>query len=175
MIDIEGLDVNPTATILTIGAQLFDPFGEGIYDSPGSTFYSRISMESQPNRTIDDGTLNWWSQQSDEAKEEAFGEDNRIDLKDALIEITRMVRRSSLVFANGTTYDITILEHAYKERGMGQPWKYSSVRDARTIYSLYPDLKMPPTSHNALDDCFRQIALLQVTLQKLGIKEMWAK
>lgn len=174
MIDIEGLDVNPTATILTIGAQLFDPFAEGVYDGPGATLYARITTESQPNRTIDEGTLAWWSQQSAEAKEEAFGEGGRIDIRDALIPLAAMVRKSSMVFANGTTYDITILEHAYKELGMSQPWKYNTVRDARTIYSLYPGLKMPPTSHNALDDCFRQIALLQATLQHLGIKEMRA-
>ena len=34
MIDLETLDVLPTATILTIGAVKFDPFGCLLYTSP---------------------------------------------------------------------------------------------------------------------------------------------
>jgi hypothetical protein len=47
MIDIEGLATGPDATILTIAAQSFDPFGTGYYDR---CYYARITLESQENR-----------------------------------------------------------------------------------------------------------------------------
>ena len=53
MIDIEGLGTGPDATILTIAAQSFDPFGTGHYDR---CYYARITLESQTNRTIQQDT-----------------------------------------------------------------------------------------------------------------------
>jgi len=46
------------------------------------------------------------------------------------------------------------------------------VRDARTVYGLYPELSRPPTSHHALEDCRRQIELLQQCLNYLKVKEL---
>lgn len=170
MIDIEALDVIPTATILTVGAQLFDPFGEGIPDNPAHSYYCRVSTESQEDRTVDDGTLAWWGTQPQEAQDEVFNEEGRVPLEQMLEELAKQCRKATFIFANGPTYDMTILENAYKSKGMGIPWSYSKVRDARTIYSLWPDLPKMEAQHNALDDCWRQIALLQATFQHLGIK-----
>jgi len=52
------------------------------------------------------------------------------------------------------------------------PWQYYKIRDARTVYSLYPGLSRPMTSHHALEDCRRQIDMLQTTLVHLNIKEL---
>ena len=49
MIDIEGLGTGPDTTILTIAAQSFDPLGQGYHNR---YFYSRITLESQENRSI---------------------------------------------------------------------------------------------------------------------------
>jgi hypothetical protein len=37
---------------------------------------------------------------------------------------------------------------------------------------LYPDLPKPRASHHALEDCKRQIDLLQQTLQHLGVTKL---
>lgn len=172
MIDIEALDVVPTATILTVGAQMFDPLDEGIPDGPNTAFYARVTMESQSTRTIDEGTLSWWGTQPQETQDEAFNEENRIPLKEMLEQLYKMAWQSKRVWANGICYDFPILEHAFKQEGMALPWKYHAVRDARTVYSLWSELPKPEAAHHALDDCWRQIALLQATLQHLGIKEL---
>lgn len=172
MIDLEALDVTPTATILTIGAQMFDPLGEGIPEGDHTSLYARVSLESQADRTIDDGTLAWWGTQPQESQDEVFNEEGRIPLTEMLERLYKMVWQSKRVWANGPTYDMTILENAYKQVGMALPWKYHVVRDTRTVYSLWPDLPKPEAAHHALDDCWRQIALLQATLQHLGIKEI---
>ena len=166
MIDIEGLATTPDATILTIAAQAFDPFSEG-YENQDS-FYARVTLESQEDRKITDDTIAWWATQK-EASAEAFNEENRISLTAALEGLHKICWHADFVWANGPTYDMNILEHAYKSIGKVQPWQFYKVRDARTIYSLWPDCPKPPTSHHALEDCKRQIIMLQLTFKQLGI------
>ena len=168
MIDIEGLGTGPDATILTIAAQSFDPFGQGYYDRQ---YYARITLESQPDRNIQQDTIDWWATQP-EAQAEAFMEEGRVDLDQALDSLYKLAWHHKFVWANGICYDMNILEHAYKSYGKSLPWQFYNVRDARTIYSLWPDLPKPPTSHHALEDCRRQIDMLQATLRHLNVKEI---
>jgi exodeoxyribonuclease VIII len=192
MIDIETVGTGPEACILTIAAQTFDPLGTGYHKQQ---FYARIDPDSQPDRNIEQGTIDWWATQPAAAQEEAFGSDNRIPLDTALEELGRLIWRSfgsdnripldtaleelgrliwrsKSIWANGPTFDMNILEHAYKSFHRPLPWQYYRVRDARTVYALYPGLGKPPTSHHALEDCRRQIDLLQATLKHLNIKEL---
>ena len=168
MIDLEGLATGPETTILTIAAQAFDPFGTGYYNQQ---YYARITLESQPNRSIEQGTIDWWATQP-EAQAEAFMEEGRIDLDQALDSLGKLIWHSNFIWMNGPTYDATILEHAYKSYGKPLPWQYYKVRDARTVYSLWPDCPRPPTSHHALEDCRRQIDMLQATLKHLNVKAL---
>lgn len=169
MIDIETVGTGPEACILTIAAQSFDPLGTGYYTRH---FYARIDPDSQPGRNIEQGTIDWWATQPPEAQEEAFGEDNRIPLDTALEELGKLIWQSKRIWAQGPTFDMNILEHAYKSFGRPLPWKYYIVRDSRTIFSLWPDLPKPTASHHALQDCRRQIDLLQATLKHLNIEKL---
>lgn len=169
MIDIETIGVAPAATILTVAAQAFDPFGSGFYTR---SYYARITLESQDDRTIDQGTLDWWATQPAAAREEAFNENDRVPLEQALDELAKLIWNSSFLWCQGPTFDCTILEHAYKSRGKTLPWQYYKVRDSRTVFSLWPDQPIPPTSHHALEDCRRQISMLQNTLRHLGVREL---
>ena len=80
MIDIESLDTGPDCVILTIGAVLFDPKGVGIIEQ----LELRPTIEDQTelyNRTINDDTLRWWSEQSPSAAVSASFCDNFPDRK----------------------------------------------------------------------------------------------
>ena len=169
MIDIETIGVAPGATILTIAAQSFDPLGTGSYNQQ---YYARITLESQENRTIDQSTLDWWATQPATARDEAFCEEGRIDLDLALDSLGKLIWHSNFIWCQGPTFDCTILEHAYKSYNKPIPWQYYKVRDSRTVFSLWPGLPKPPVSHHALEDCRRQIALLQTTLKHFNIKEL---
>ena len=168
MIDIEGLGTGPDAAILTIAAQSFDPFGTGHYDRH---YYARITLESQENRRIQDDTLAWWATQP-EAQAEAFADDNRIPLDQALDKLYRLAWQHDYIWAQGPTYDINILEHAYKSYNKTQPWQFYRIRDSRTVLSLWPGRPVPPTSHHALEDTRKQINVLQQTLKHLEVKEL---
>ena len=169
MIDIEGLATGPDTTILTIAAQAFDPLSTGYYEQQ---YYCRVDLESQANRKIEQGTIDWWAQQPAASRDEAFNEEGRIPLDQALDELGKICWHSRLIWMNGPTYDANILEHAYKSLNKPIPWQYYKIRDARTVYSLWPDLPKPSTSHHALEDCRRQIDMLQLTLKHLNIKEL---
>ena len=169
MIDIETIGVAPGATILTIAAQAFDPFGTGYYPQQ---YYARISLESQENRTIDEDTLAWWATQSSAARNEAFMEEGRIPLDQSLDTLGKLIWSSNFIWCQGPTFDCTILEHAYKSYGKPIPWQYYKVRDSRTVFSLYPSLPKPPTTHHALEDCRRQIDMLQTTLKHLNVRTL---
>jgi hypothetical protein len=179
MIDIETLGTTPDALILTVAAQSFDPVGDGYYNQ---SYYARVDFDSQIDRKIEDGTLKWWATQNSMAREEAFSEDDRKPLEQVLDELGKLIWQSSAIWANGPTFDMTILEHAYKSYKKPLPWQYYRVRDARTVYMLKPDSAVlsnarvtninRPASHHALDDCCRQIDLLQQTLRQLNIKEV---
>ena len=168
MIDIEGLGTGPDAAILTIAAQSFDPFATGYHNRH---YYARITLESQENRRIQDDTLAWWATQP-EAQAEAFAEDNRIPLDQALDELYRLAWQHDYIWAQGPTYDINILEHAYKSYNKTQPWQFYRIRDSRTVLSLWPGRPVPPTSHHALEDTRKQIDILQQTLKHLNVKDI---
>jgi len=166
MIDIETLDVRPTSTILTIGAQGFDPFSSKFTEA---TYYKRLSIDSQEDRTVDDGTVEWWGKQAADAQEEALGDgDDRVDIKTALEELSKLAWKHKRIWANGTTFDMVILEDAMAQYGINVPWKYWQVMDARTIYKITKAPKLD-NNHNALADCVNQIDLLQASLKQLGI------
>ena len=169
MIDLETVGTGPDACILTIAAQTFDPTALGYLHQD---YYARVDIDSQPNREVDDATVEWWATQPQEAQDEAFGEEGRIPLKQALEELSKLCFHCNLTWANGTTFDMVILENAYKQEQLPLPWRFWNVRDARTVYSLYPDLPKPKASHHALEDCKRQIDLLQQTLQHLGVTKL---
>ena len=168
MVDIEGLGTGPDAAILTIAAQSFDPFATGYHNRH---YYARITLESQENRRIQDDTLAWWATQP-EAQKEAFAEDNRIPLDQSLDELYRLAWQHDYIWAQGPTYDVNILEHAYKSYNKTQPWQFYRIRDSRTVLSLWPGRPVPPTSHHALEDTRKQIDILQQTLKHLNVKEL---
>jgi len=121
---------------------------------------------------VQDDTIAWWATQPAAAQQEAFGEDDRIPLAQALGELGRLIWHSKRFWAHGPTFDANILEHAYKEANMALPWRFYMVRDSRTVYSLVPALAKYPASHHALEDCRRQILLLWDALECLKIREL---
>lgn len=177
MLDLETLATTPNCVILTIGAVKFDPFVDYLKEKTTlkdlETFYAKITLESQPDRHIDESTVEWWSKQNAAAQEEAFGEAGRIPLNDALEGLHKFVWQSSRTWCQGPSFDIPILEHAYREYGKPTPWNYSQTRDSRTICDLVP-VDMPAelqiTTHNALEDCYKQIINVQQVLSKFGVE-----
>ena len=172
MLDIETLSTRPNAVILTIGAIKFnrkDPVKDIL---KMKSIYLRISHDScvKAGLHVDPNTVKWWNEQSKEARYEALENNERIDLKDGLILLTKFVKDSKCIWANSPNFDCVILENAYRECGLEVPWKFWNLRDCRTVYDLGKvSLKnMGETKHNSLEDCYKQILCLQNALTKLN-------
>jgi hypothetical protein len=170
MIDIESLDTTPDCVILTIGAVLFDPKGQGIIDK----IEIRPTIEDQTdihNRRINDATLEWWGKQSPEAIEEAMGDSNRVSFEQAMDQLYKFCwNRSKCAWSNGAPFDIVVMEHAWRQHGRNPPWNFWDVRDTRTLFDIAGvSLKDGGhvTSHKAVEDAERQATVVQKGYMKL--------
>ena len=159
MIDLETLDVTPTASILTIGAVKFDPFGDDAVDSKCEKFYVRVDIDScdRLGLTVSPSTIEWWSTQSKEAQDEAFGTENRIDIEDAINQLYKFCWGAKRVWSHGAAFDVVILENVFRKVGKAVPWQFWEVRCTRTLFDLgiNPE-RAEITAHNALADAYDQ-------------------
>lgn len=170
MIDLETLATTPDATVLSIGAVKFDPFGDELNDRKMESFYLRVDVDScdKLGLTVSESTLEWWSKQSQEAQDEAFNPEGRVDIVDAMNQLYKFCWGSKRVWSNGAGFDVVILETIFRKISKAYPWPYWAVRDCRTIYDLGIDPKRPPVlKHHALEDAWNQAVGVQNVLREL--------
>jgi len=169
MVDLETLATTPNAAMLSIGAVTFDPNSSEIYDD----FYHRIELESLEglDSFIDDNTIEWWSKQDKEVQEEAFNPEGRVDIREVMDGFYKFCMGSTHFWSHGSTFDIIILEHYFRQLGKPYPWNFWQVRDTRTLFDLGYDPEMPQANkHHALEDAVRQAIGVQNMFKKLGRK-----
>ena len=170
MIDIESLNTKLDCVILTIGAVLFDPKGQGIIDK----IEIRPTIDEQTEvygRSISDSTVEWWGKQSPEAIEEALGDRGRVPFEDAMKQLHKFCwNRSKNAWSNGAIFDVMVMEHAWNQLGMTAPWQFWEIRDTRTLYDA-TNVKLKDgghvTSHKAVEDAERQVVVVQQGYMKL--------
>ena len=170
MIDLETLDVLPTATILTIGAVKFDPFGDDVKNPTCEKFYVRVDVDScdRIGCTISQSTLDWWANQSQAAQNEAFDPANRIPIEDALQQLYKFCWGAKRVWSHGVGFDLIILENLFRKVGRSIPWSFWEARDTRTLYDIGINPNRPPVlAHHALEDAWNQAVGVQNVLNTL--------
>jgi hypothetical protein len=170
MIDLETMATGPSATVLTLGAVTFNPWGNGYSDK----LYFRVDIDDQDalGREVDPNTLDWWSKQDPAIMEEAFSPDDRIPLKEAVDRFHKFAWGCDTFWSHGATFDLVIMENLYKQLGKPLPWNFWQLRCTRTLFDLGWDPDMPKANkHNALEDAIRQAAGVQNIYRKLNIKE----
>jgi DNA polymerase III epsilon subunit-like protein len=151
MLDIETLGLEPGVAILSIGAVKFSRRGLG------ETFDRSISLSScqEAGLTIDAGTLEWWLDQEDAAREVLAGGDR---LGHVLPDFRAFYGDADEIWAYSPQFDCAILERAYEAFDEAPPWTYQDERDCRTLAALpvWPDLEQEGVEHDALDDAIYQ-------------------
>lgn len=162
MIDIESLSLQPDALVLSIGACTFTCGTE--YPTIGEKLLLVLDMTQQiiAGRHIDQGTQKWWAEQPEAASAHWKTPGKVHPVNVALTELALFVRDAPRIWANGICFDITVLEHLYRQNGIKVPWKYNIVRDARTFYDNNRPWKQFTSEgvlieHHPVDDCISQI------------------
>lgn len=181
MVDIETLAQTTKAAITNIGGYAFDFETNPATISHERLMYIKLDWGSQ-DRLLDQGAVKFWLQQPDETRRELL-DPPRVPLKTALLKVRDFVRGCP-VWANGVTFDLTILEDAYQQLGMGVPWKFRQMMCMRSIRKLAEhaglrDLKeeakriindspiLAGQKHNALYDAVYQAVCVQLFYREL--------
>ena len=166
MLDLETLSVAPDAVILTLGAVHFDPYSKGIIDE----LYIKFNIDDQDllNRSVDPLTLEWWNKQDPKIMEEAFSEEGRTPLVDAIEQFHKFAQGCNKFWSHGAVFDLMIMENLYRQLKKEFPWKFWDLRDTRTLFDLGFSPDMPKGSlHNALEDAKRQAIGVQNVYRQL--------
>lgn len=166
-VDLETLSKLPNAAILSIGAAKFNPLTGEIMD----TFEANICPDTAVafGGHIEGNTVMWWLGQSQEARQ-CITDGHRLPIQLALVAFSEWLTASEelpdedlVMFGNGSKFDLTILESAYRATGISLPWTFHNELCGRTLRALASltgadVLKAPEgfshegTQHRALDD-----------------------
>lgn len=178
MVDIETLSTAVNAVVLSVGAVEFDPITGEIK----RRFYGELDLSGQKQRHISSDTVQWWFKQSVENqksidimlkenkwkngvkfvlhrfKEFIWGYANFLADTNSRNEGYEKIS----VWACDPDFDLAILANLYEEHNLSIPWKYSEPKSVRTVRALAElhsiGLPRDNASHNALEDCIRQVA-----------------
>lgn len=173
MIDLETLSTRPDAMVVAIGAVAFGPAGTGW------EFY-RVIEPSQAAGHIDPSTVAWWMRQGADARA-IFRDDwgpERLSLAEALLEFRAFLGDAAdglRVWGHGSSFDIPIIESAFRACGHPVPWGHRAPRDTRTILELAGvKVTMPEDEkHNALSDARAQARAVIEAARVLGPSRLW--
>lgn len=171
-IDLETLGTRYNAPVLSIGACAFDRATGKTHDS----FYVEVDFKSAVKAGLPNGdTIAWWMRQSHEAQQlfAASRAKEKYHLATALGMFGDWARSVSggvpIVWGNGATFDISILEHAYDQVvGLQEPWGFINIRDMRTILDVCEHVGIDArkgvepigVAHNAKDDAIYQAKVI---------------
>lgn len=152
MLDLETLGTGNNAAIIQIGAVAFNADGENgslwtnspdLLASLGQGFRVNVNLaESRHPGIIDASTVEWWLQQSQEARDSITKTEGRLELGAALEAFVRWLYtvtpkvRALRVWSNGPTFDETILRAAFTRYGAPLPLSFRGSRCCRTMIEL---------------------------------------
>jgi len=169
MVDIETIDILPTAAILSIGAVRFNE--KEIVDR----FYCNVNPSSCVKRglSVNRDTIQWWSEQSEAARETL--KVNPLPIEEALAKFAEWYTSTPVetIWGNGAAFDPPILDYAFRKCELVVPWKYWQIRCFRTIRELFPlekEISFEGAVHNALDDAIYQTQMLLCIAEENNLK-----
>lgn len=159
-IDIETLDTQPSAVVLSFGAALLDDSGDIAKLGPER----RLPVEEQlaVGRTMSWNTLSWWMAQGDTAQVRAFTA-SRVGPYQAMQEIAsieHMITDNTRVWARDPNFDCVILCNLFASMGWKLPgylrrfYRWRSIRTIEDIAQAVGNYErqMPAVPHSALSD-----------------------
>jgi len=167
MIDVETLGTRSNAVIMSIGAVQFDLKG-----NIKQRFHKRIDIDSCLNRglQVDGSTIEWWLKQSKENIEKLLAVPIGFlgEILDELTECFEMMDKEKIyVWSHGSNFDTVLLENAYKACDRSIWWKYSHVRDTRTLFDIANYKYVAKGGHDALEDATNQAKAVAEAYQQL--------
>jgi exodeoxyribonuclease VIII len=161
MVDLETFGVRPDAAIVQIGAVRFDPDVVRSSDATIRFNYRRnvcLASSLLAGATVDEATVSWW-------RARPLALRDLVPIETALRELAAWLDSfptPTVVWSNGAAFDVPILESAFRASSVPVPWRYSDVRDVRTVVAVAREFGFEKpraeTAHDALADAAAQVA-----------------
>lgn len=190
VIDIETLGTGVDAKIIGIGAVAVIDGELPYYDtgrlrnvSRPELFHRNISSACQINsaRSYTQDTRTFWGKQGSELKAfygiESFAPQPETALASALdalsywcTQLEDLHKAKVRPWGNGATFDVSMLEHAFRQAGCTIPWQFFNIRDVRTrkedglhiaaLADIEVDIPFEGIKHYALDDAYHEAKII---------------
>ena len=168
MLDLETLDTKPSAHILELALICFCPYTGRVNEELSR--HVRFGLIPQKGATASTSTLNWWSTTNLEYFTKLIDSSKSYEeslhfVMSELADLFSSIRESSeLRIWNTGTFDVDIINDAARRsiNTFNRLINFWEVRDVRSLRQVAEDFGLLneewPTSHNAKDDCLRQIS-----------------
>jgi DNA polymerase III epsilon subunit-like protein len=170
MLDLETFGTRHDALIVQIGACYFDRMTGEV----GDTFKATIDPGEDAHKfSIDYGTVMWWLEQSQHARDSILGRsETKVSLHKALTDFNLFVARGDVLIWSHATFDMPILVNAFRTLGFKPLVPFRNARDLRTLMDLAALEKMKRerfgVHHDALDDAKFQASYAADAFVKLN-------
>jgi len=156
MIDLETMSTSCIAGIMSIGAVKFKVTGE-----VETLCHIGVDLQScmNVNMEVNADTILWWLKQSKENQERLIALPKvslTVALQKMINSFNGLNKYGTCVWSHGSNFDIVILENACKLVGIPIWWKYSNIRDTRTVFDIFGYKYTAKGGHDALDDATSQ-------------------
>ncbi len=171
MLELETLGTRPDATIIQIGAVLFEPvYGGKILNGKG---FNRHVLVQDGTGSIDHSTICFWLTEKSAAKMGRELETKADPLAEVLKAFVEWPKTShgldweniNGIWANPSDFDFPVLKSAFAKLGVDAPWDRRATLCARTLFNMVggkPDIDWTSfIPHDALDDAVGQAMQVQ--------------
>lgn len=165
ILDLETLAIAPNAAVIEICLMNVEHPKEKTFElliSPD--FYHGFGQ--QPF-LVDEGTIKFHKslgQGNSYAMADMHGLTKQEAIRAQLQNMLLWLDMDSIIWCQGTDFDIPILTHLLRDFGLSPTWKYNNVRDARTLIKCMhptPNARNPSkNAHRAAEDCAWTLAKL---------------
>lgn len=162
MLDIESLDVTPTAVVLSIGAVRMRN------GSITDRMYVKLDAQDQidEGRTISLPTLRWWTTQDPKLFAEALSGERTVI--EALDDLFNFIPADACVWGNGVGMDNVVIQDLCRHYNFEIPWSFRGDRCYRTMrgtplfkmWNSENEVVFTGQPHNPLDDAAYQATVL---------------
>lgn len=166
--DLETLAATADALIIQLAAVEFDETGKSIAEFDKLVDFTHLDDKF----TTTEDTINWWAQQSKEAKEKVFSPDNRCQLSSILEDFNKFLGNRECKLWSHATFDVPILMNAYRVMSIKPRFHYTACLDIRTLNFLSGDVVVKRedfgAAHDAIADCKYQAAYISKMLSNVN-------
>ena len=180
MVDLELLSSESNAHILETALVCFNPVSGDVYDN--QSFHFRHGLDEQPRSHTSTDTLAWWYKTNRDYLAKLLNPAEKHSLMDTLWRMKTLFdnarNNGGLLVWNTGTFDVDILNNAYKRLISPMDtlinfWEVRDCRSLRTIAEIFPRLQQSvfATTHNAYEDCIRQISYITDVTQYLAERD----